>query len=45
MLMPSIFGENLFDDFFEDYFPCDGPITWILHKDREKTVRSEEPHV
>ena len=23
MLMPSIFGENLFDDFFDDYFPFD----------------------
>ena len=21
MLMPSIFGENLFDDWFDDYFP------------------------
>ena len=34
MLMPSIFGENLFDDFFDDYFPFDTDKE--LHKAEKK---------
>ena len=34
MLMPSIFGENLFDDFFDDYFPFDTGKE--LHKAEKK---------
>ncbi len=39
MLMPSIFGENLFDDFFDDYFPFDTDKE--LHKAEKKTVRQK----
>ena len=38
MLMPSIFGENLFDDFFED-FP------WMDDKRLRKNFTVVEPHV
>ena len=36
MLMPSIFGENLFDDFFDDYFPFDTGKE--LHKAEKKLL-------
>ena len=37
MLVPSIFGENLFDDFFND-FP------WFDEKDMEKTEKKLYGH-
>ena len=43
MLMPSIFGENLFDDFFDDYFPFDTDKE--LHKAEKKLYGRRAGHV
>ena len=43
MLMPSIFGENLFDDFFDDYFPFDTDKK--LHKAEKKLYGRRAGHV
>ena len=43
MLMPSIFGENLFDDFFDDYFPFDTDKE--LHKVEKKLYGRRAGHV
>lgn len=42
MLMPSIFGENLFDDFFEDFPWMDDNMDM---KRRRKNFTVVEPHV
>ena len=43
MLMPSIFGENLFDDFFDDCFPFDTDKE--LHKAEKKLYGRRAGHV
>ena len=42
MLMPSIFGENLFDDFFEDFPWMDDNMDM---KKLKKNFTVVEPHV
>ncbi len=51
MLMPSIFGENLFDDFFDDFYKpavkraprrMSGPVSTVMKTDVKETADAFE---
>ncbi len=37
MMLPSVFGENLFDDFFDDFFDLPSFDDKAMRKDRKST--------